>query len=67
MYEYMKLNPSDIEKMVTSLNNTFLLIKDTSFGVRTQQNYQGVGLMELIEDSDQELKKLERTLKLSQI
>ena len=61
----MALNPSDIENMVTTLHNVFQSIKDTSFDVRTQQNYRGDGITELIEESDQELKKLERSLKLN--
>ena len=65
IYEYMALNPSDIENMVTTLHNVFQSIKDTSFDVRTQQNYRGDGITELIEESDQELKKLERSLKLN--
>ena len=66
-YQFMHHNPNDVEEMVKTLYSHFEIIRITCFEDRAKENFGGHGTEDLIEQSNKELRMLEKELKSFQV
>ena len=62
-YWYMNRSPNDVEEMVKALFSQFEMIRKTCFSNMARENYVGGGSFDLINESNKELRKLDKELR----
>ena len=61
--KHMYKSPNDVEQMIKALFSHFENIRRTCFSSMSRENYTGVGSFEIIEESNRQLRMLDRELK----